>query len=549
MDRALWFLLWLRLAGWFRRMGLNLRTVKGALLAVLGGGMLLLWLGSLVISAFLPGQQPRSADPEQVRLYGPLILLAYCVLTSAFSAGERAVTFSPAEVNFLFTGPFSRRQLLLYKIVGTFLTSLLTAVFLTLVLVRYASSLLTAVTGLLLGMLFLQLFAMAAALIASVVGAQAYTRRRRIVLLVLLVLLAAGLLQAGQSLSEGDAGSLLRTLAESPTARIVLSPLRWFVETFTAEELWPDYVLYSLLSLLVDGVLVAIVLGLDAHYLEAAAAASEKTYARLQRLRTGGAAAAWGALSGKARFSLPDFPRLGGVGPIAWRQMVTATRGLKGLLIFLLFLGLTMVWPIFTPATQTTSSSEMANIYLSTLLGLCVFALPMMLTFDFRGDVDRIDLLKTLPLASWRLTVGQILTPTILISLIQLVLVLLLHVIWGGLEHYLIGVVVFALPVNFLLFAIENLVFLLFPTRQMAVTPGDFQVMGRHMLLFIAKFLILGFTFGTAFLAGTVAYLITNDYYVAAAACWPIFVAVDLALIPLLAVAFKRFDVARDTPP
>jgi hypothetical protein len=549
MPRALWLLLWLRFSGWFRRIGLNLRTVKGVLLAVLGGGMLLLWLGSLVVSAFLPTAQGPAVDPSAVRQYGPLILLAYCILTSAFSAGERAVSFSPGEVNFLFPGPFSRRQLLLYKIAGTFFMSLLTTVFLTFVLLRYASSLLTAAVGVLLAMLFLQLFAMAAALVASFAGAQAYNRRRRVALVLLLGVLLFGLFQAGRELGDLDFGTIVGELSQSTAAYVVLSPLRWFVETFTAEQVWPDFMLNALLSLLVNLALVAIVLGLDAQYLEAASVASEKTYERLQRLRRGGAAAAWSAGTGKARFSLPDLPRLGGLGAVAWRQMVTATRGLKGLFVFLLILGLTMVWPMFFTGRNAAESGDMPHIYAAMLLGLSVFTLPMMLTFDFRGDVDRMDVLKSLPLPAWRLSVGQLVTPTLMISLVQLGILAILQAVWGGMSVYLIAAAAFALPVNFLLVAIENLMFLLFPTRMAAATPADFQLMGRYMLLFMAKFCFLGLTVGMAILAGAVAYVLTDSYFVAGAVCWPIVFGVGAALVPLIATAFQRFDVARDTPP
>jgi len=44
---------------------------------------------------------------------------------------------------------------------------------------------------------------------------------------------------------------------------------------------------------------------------------------------------------------------------------------------------------------------------------------------------------------------------------------------------------------NFLVFGVENLLFLWFPTRLVPSTPGDFQLMGRHILLMMAKMLVL----------------------------------------------------------
>ena len=51
MDRSLWFLLWLRFKGWFRRWTRNLTTTKGILLTVLGGLMFAGWISSLIFAA------------------------------------------------------------------------------------------------------------------------------------------------------------------------------------------------------------------------------------------------------------------------------------------------------------------------------------------------------------------------------------------------------------------------------------------------------------------------------------------------------------------
>ena len=48
---------------------------------------------------------------------------------------------------------------------------------------------------------------------------------------------------------------------------------------------------------------------------------------------------------------------------------------------------------------------------------------------------------------------------------------------------------------------------------------------------------------------GAIAYFVSGEsFYVAGVACWPVVVVVAAALVPLVADAFKRFDVARDTP-
>src|SRR5262245_57937837 len=99
VDRSLWMLMGLRLWGWLRYLARNVRTVKGALLAGVGGLLLFAWLGSVLLA-------PRTAgfDPDLVRRYGPLALAAYCLLVLFTPTAERAIAFSPAEVDFLFAG-------------------------------------------------------------------------------------------------------------------------------------------------------------------------------------------------------------------------------------------------------------------------------------------------------------------------------------------------------------------------------------------------------------------------------------------------------------
>ena len=94
-------------------------------------------------------------------------MLLYCLLNVAFHPGERAIYFSPGEVNFLFPAPFGRRELLAYKLTLGFVFSLPTTLFMTFVFQIYAHSFLAAFVGLLLTYQFMQLFVTAVNLAAS----------------------------------------------------------------------------------------------------------------------------------------------------------------------------------------------------------------------------------------------------------------------------------------------------------------------------------------------------------------------------------------------
>src|SRR2546421_10195 len=101
MSRSLWLLLGLQLRGWGRYLARGLGTVRGILLVLVGLGVFIPWLIAVLVG---PGM--GRLDPEKLTRYGPALLLVYCLSNVLITPSERAVYFSPAEVQFLFAGPF-----------------------------------------------------------------------------------------------------------------------------------------------------------------------------------------------------------------------------------------------------------------------------------------------------------------------------------------------------------------------------------------------------------------------------------------------------------
>jgi Putative ABC exporter len=555
VHRALWLLTWLRFRGWLRRMTRNVRTVKGALTAVLGVLILGFCLISWVLSLLFMPVSPDAADRlEQVRRYGPFGLLAMALLTLITSSSERAMLpFSPAEVNLLFSGPFTRRQLISYKLMVSLLSVLLAAAFFLLwasflrapgvpALVRYA--------GLVLALSFVQLFTIVLGFLANAVGARAYNRGRRLALLLLAVLLVAAVWHAGRNFFSLNPGDMLERFEQSPVTYYLLTPFRCFVLAATSERLWPDFAQWAGLSLLVDAVMVFLVFVLDAHYLETAAMASERLYAQVQRLRRGGAAATVLRSSGKVRFSLPSLPWLGGIGPIAWRQLQAIPRS-RATFIFIFVLLPFAVLPLLPGMRGPTAErAPIAGFVGGYVITMTVF-MSAMFAFDFRGDVDRIDVLKSLPIRPAAMVVGQLTAPVVFVSFMQgLVLAVIAYA--SSKETVtlaLCAAIPLTIPFNFLLFGVDNLLFLLFPTRHINAAPGDFHLMGRYVLLNLAKFLTLGLAVTLAAIVALPVYLLTHRMLPGLAAAWLILAACAAALVPFLAIAYRQFDVAHDTPP
>jgi hypothetical protein len=555
VDPALWLLAKLRFRGWLRRLGRNVRTVKGALLAGVG---VLLFFGcvfSWLVSQFmLPDYPDAGRRLEQIRQSGPLALLALCVLHLLSSSAEKAVIpFTPAEVDFLFAGPFSRRQLLAYKLIVRFFSTLASAAF---CLLGFGYLQIRSVPasarylGLVLALAFVQLFTIVLGFLASAIGVRAYNRVRKLILVLIVAAVVVAVLQGGDAFGD-DPGGTMERLQQLPAIQVVLEPVRWFVLAFTAERLWPDFVQWALLGLAVNIALVLLVFALDANYLEGAAAASERLYAQLQRARTGGAAAVMLNAGGKTGFSLPSLPRWGGVGPVAWRQLVAVPRSQVSVLLLIL-VGPLLLLPLLPGFRSALNNRpEVAIVLASQILFLTIF-LSFLVTFDFRGDVDRIDVLKALPIAPVALVIGQLVTPVLIVSCIQGLGLGICAATTGraAIRHSFVVAIPFVVPFNFLQFGLDNFLFLLFPARTRGAPAGDFQALGRQFVVSLAKMIVLGMATGTAALAALPIYWLAGQRLAPAlVTAWLVLAGFAAGMVPLLTVAFRRFDVAHDTPP
>lgn len=548
MNGALWLLIGLQLRGWVRYFLRGLLTLRGALLGIVGATCFSIWLVSVVFV----NKVKVAGDPAYVPLYGPSMLLCYCILNVMLSSSERGIYFSPAEINFLFSAPISRRSLLVYKVAFTIMIGLPSALIFSALSYGYSTSFLNAFIGMTLVVVFMQLFTLALNLLAAALGTQLFARGRRLVGAAAVLFAVVVLWRVGHLPEAGQFVRWLKQVDRTPEWQTLTLPLSWFFKVFSARHVWPDLVQYTALGLLNNLVLLGIVFALDAQYLEASASASARLYARIRRRGTDGG----GLTPPRIRLALPLLLSLGGIGTLCWRQLTTALR-MPGrvLVVFLLFV-------IVVAAMPGTPPPGVARLFAPALAGMLVvmtalFMSPL-LPFDFRGDVDRLALLKSLPIPPWRLALGQVLAPALLVNLLQWFVLLILYysslrpggparagsVGEAGTTLAICGL--FALPVNGLLFALENLLFLLFPTRVLANNPADFQALGRNALFMLTKLFVLG---GVFMLTSMVGIMIGVFFpMLGLVMAWLTLAFFVAPLIPLIGWAFIVFDVGRDTP-
>ena len=540
MNPALFQLMRLQWRGFLRRIVRGARSPRRAVFLILGVGVIILWLGPAVFSRSLlrhshNAQLERS--PERFAAVMPLALLGICVLTIVSSAGDKAVSFTPGEVDLLFPGPFTRRELLIYKLSKSGAAALLTGLLASIGLSIYASSWPACYAGVVLTLIFIQLFSTAGVLLGQTISRRAYSLVRRIVLICAVVV--ALLLARHWAVAHGGMQGVYAL--QNELSDNVLAPFEPFGRVITADS-FANFGRNFVEAILIDAALLAVVVLLDANYLEAAMAASQRRHAQLQRIRGGSLLS--GSVKGEMKWRLPHPPWLAGAGPIAWRQATSALRSAKGLLILLLIVAVG-AGPLFATALQGT---DVAQPIVSAVAWLTVL-LSGMLKFDFRGDLDHMDGMKSLPLRPSAIALGQIAIPTLILTIAHVLLLGGVAAAAGSHRAVLVVAACLALPFNFLLMTTENLIFLLFPTRPAAASPGDFQVLGRQAAQLVLKAVTVLIGAVIAFGVAVPIYILTGGSLILLTLLAGAILAGEaIAMIPLVSWAFRRFDPSIDTP-
>jgi len=539
MSPGLWKLLRLRIKGRVRRMTRELKTPRGAAFFIVGIAVFTLWFLPLFAQVFF---RPE-ADPERLRQWFPLALLVLTVFGMISSAGERALYFNPSEVEYLFSGPFSRRELLVYKVLSTMHGILLTSFIFSIVMLRFAPWFSGAFLGAFFSMLFVSLLGMTLTLAGEVLAERFYIWGKRFLIIALLAAVGIAIWQAAGLSATDDPLAVAANMRDHPLVAAIVAPLRPFALLVTADS-WRALLGWGFAAAGTNLLLFAIIVALDADYNERAIAISEKYYARMQRVQKGGVLT---ASRNAGRLRLPMLPRWGGIGPQAWRQLTGALRVYRVMLMMLAVLVFIIALFVFV-VFDGDDSPVMVWSIVGGLTLWETFFFANALRFDFRNDVDQMDLLKSLPVAPGAMAVGQLVAPVVATTFTQAIL-LALGAVFVGPPYIALAIFVFLLPINALLYAIENLVFLLYPMRMMGKGPGDFEFLGRHIVVMLLKMAVLLAGAGIAGSLGGLIYLLLGpQWWVIGAVTWVV-CAVEVAIIvPLIAGAYRRFDPSVHTP-
>lgn len=542
LPRGLRRLIVLRYRGTVRRMLFG--SGKQRAFGLLGLGLMSLYLIPMIAS----GRSRSGLVPtDQALLWLPVFVILIVVVQAAFRGRRSGFSFLPSEIDLVIPGPFSRRQLLVYQLAYQSGPTILMATWLA-AFVRSEGTYAASVLGI---TLTAQCVMVGGGLVSS--GAGWLLARRGWPLAVASASALAAVAWVAWHAEDFPATDPSRWLGwatevrRSAVIEAVCLPLlahaRTMVSASTVEALpW------AAAALGVNVGLAAAHLALDRSEIESIVSSSQKRIRAQQAAARGGALMVTNPAAG-SRLRLPLPPRMGGIGPLIWRQWLTVYRGLGPITLGIVATALVGIpaWAINSLPDESTSA-----ILMIILPAVC-FALSLLVSCDFRADLDHMAWLKSLPLKPSAIVAGQTVSSAAVIVLAVTLAAAgtCLGAGSGSVCLVVAGVLAGCVPITAALIIIENLVFLVAPTRpmtQQAAGGFDPSQVGRHFVVTMFKIACIG---GTAVLAGAPVGLILwagGGVVTSAVAGCAVLAGVVGLLYFACVKAFVGFDVSADLP-
>lgn len=542
---ALWKLIRLQWRGGFHQFRRSLWTLRG----LFHLGFMIVMLGCFMVQMYFTGTI-ASKSPQFLQTFGDGFqniaafgLFVFTGWTVLFSTGESTVYFTASEVAFLLPAPITRKQLLAYKLFKSFLGIVFLCLFMSLMFSARLGMWLSGFVGMVLTFTFLQLLTMNVAFVRQVLQEKVHVLLRRLFGYSVSIVVLVAVIQTTQQASSADFWTLVATFRQTPAGTWLLAPFQIFIRTILAPDI-VSFLASASVVFVIDAVLLTIAFRLDALSLEAALATSEKWTARIKLMQTKGNWQLFGTpTSAVARRRLPLPPFWSGVGPIVWQKMMTTFRTSLKLLWML------VAAVLFAGAVVYGIHNSNARHPDAPIAGVVVMGyLSFLISLTQPNEIERVGYLKSLPIRTVAIVLGELLGFVVLLSAVQTTFILGLSCGYPDAAPWLVCGAVFTLPFNFLLFAIDKLVFYVYPARLAKGAPGDFQNAGRQLIFLTLKMLVLGLGFtivGVVALPGALIYRSPLAALVPAAV---LLVLECVGVVPLLTYAFDRFDPSVDTP-
>ena len=474
-----------------------------------------------------PGVRPQSPSPTLGTVGG--IGLAITVLTWWLSGGVTgALAFQPAEVQLLFPAPVSRRMLLGYKVARSQLLLLLSCVLWTLLTRSWGVTLSWPLRFATLWGFFsiLSLHRLGAALVMAPpvsAGRRVATVAGKALAATAAAALVAGvapvILRFGSLGFSGGIRALGAALA-APPAGYALAPFR--VVTAPLYAATPDAWLRGFAIVVgIVGLHLVWVFGMNVRFEEVAALASAdlaRKVAAFKERRAGGAAV---IRPGKAvRSWLPLAPLGRPAVAIVWKNTVALMRtGVLRVAILIIVVLVAMSGVIWSGDSAATGGG--ASIPFVTLAAMSLLLGPRAVRNDLRQELLCLASIKTYPLSGATVVFAEMASPTLVLSLFQMVMLALAYLslpasfraTWDISTTVALGLLapLVLLSVNAASVGVQNAFALVFPGWvRLGADSGGVEAIGQTMVVTIGSFLVLMISLILPVVSGVVVYALLH---------------------------------------
>jgi hypothetical protein len=471
------------------------RLLLSAIACVLG----VVWLGNAALTIWL--REQGSTETLQALLSLGLVMYAgWHFANAAFFPPESPFDWTPAERDLLAAMPLRPYDLVTYQLASVTVPTLLKAGLFTLLLLPDMRCVPLGFAGVLLAMLFLEMLRMAIQIATWGMGRKVFLAYRAVVvaglvaagLQICLVIVRAATLDRTQ-VNPGILRGILETMVQLNASGFgdLALPFRPFIDLILADKITAPNMGLVAVTLTTVTALVALVIRLYASTIQRLAEREKRNY------QTNDAAREMladdlrnenGTMPNTTlKLQLRHTPRFAGAGALAWRQLLGARRHWGSLLTAMIAPAVIAGAPCFV-----IPDANFAFLSITGTLAFYTFLLlPTALRFDFRRDLDRLAILKGLPITPAAVVIGQTFAPVLIATLFQTAVLAFVVIVRSLPPHYLLTMMLVMLPINVLVFGLDNLIYLLYPYR---IQQEGVEIFLRTMLTFTGKGLL--FTLG-----------------------------------------------------
>jgi hypothetical protein len=361
--------------------------------------------------------------------------------------------------------------------------------------------------GLLLVMLLLEVLRMAVEIATWGMSRKVFFFYRAVVVAGLLlagfeigtVILRLNALSGEINVGDGVLHRLVNILVRLNESRLgcAAAPFQPCIDLILAEALTATNVALAVANIAAVTVLAVSVIGLHAVMTRVVARREREQYLALgasRDLRTfASRATAAPSLEDGVRLRLRRMPSCGGALALAWRQLIGAARHWGSLLTAMIAPAVLASAPCFVIADPYMAVLVTAG----TVAFYTFLLLPTALRFDFHRDLDQLATLKGLPITPAAAVIGQTLAPVLIATMFQCVVLGFAIAARSLPPQYLLVTILLMVPLNVLVFGLDNFIFLLYPYR---LQQEGLEIFLRTMLTFTGKGLL--FSVGLAAISG-----------------------------------------------